>query len=123
MSLRYGIVTPPAIGHLNPMVALALELTRRGHAVVVFTVAEGARPLAGLPLEVVTIGADTFPPGSIEEAYATLGRLSGREGLRFSVAYFLREQAMLFAELPAAVRAAAVDVLLVDQLNPAGGGR
>jgi MGT family glycosyltransferase len=121
MSLRYGIVTPPAIGHLNPMVALALELTRRGHAVVVFTVAEGARPLAGLPLEVVTIGADTFPPGSIEEAYATLGRLSGREGLRFSVAYFLREQAMLFAELPAAVRAAAVDVLLVDQLNPAGG--
>ena len=79
--------------------------------------------MAGLPLEVVTIGADTFPPGSIEEAYATLGRLSGREGLRFSVAYFLREQAMLFAELPAAVRAAAVDVLLVDQLNPAGGGR
>jgi len=25
MRLRYGIVTPPAIGHLNPMVALALE--------------------------------------------------------------------------------------------------
>jgi len=121
MSLRYGIVTPPAIGHLNPMVALALELTRRGHRVVLFTVADGTRLLAGLPLEVVTIGAEAFPPGAVEEAYATLGRLSGRAGLRFSVNYFLREQAMLFAELPAAARAAAVDVLLVDQLNPAGG--
>ena len=40
MTNRYGIVTPPAIGHLNPMVALALELRRRGHEVVVFTVAE-----------------------------------------------------------------------------------
>lgn len=68
-----------------------------------------------------TIGADAFPPGAIDEAYATLGRLSGREGLRFSVAYFLREQAMLMAALPVAVREAAIDVLLVDQLNPAGG--
>jgi len=121
MAHRYGIVTPPAIGHLNPMVALGLELIRRGHAVVVFTVADGASKLTGLPLEVVTIGASSFPAGAVEEAYATLGRLSGRAGLRFSVAYFRREQAMLFAELPAALRAAAVDVLLVDQLNPAAG--
>jgi zeaxanthin glucosyltransferase len=121
MTLCYGIVTPPAIGHLNPMLALAQELIRRGHRVVLFTVADGARLLAGLPLEVVTIGAAAFPPGAVDEAYAALGRLSGRAGLRFSVTYFLREQAMLFAELPAAVRAAAVDVLLVDQLNPAGG--
>lgn len=121
MSLRYGIVTPPAIGHLNPMVALALELTRRGHTVVVFTVADAARKLAGLPLEVETIGGEAFPPGAVEEAHAALGRLSGRDGLRFSVNYFLREQAMLFAALPAAVQAAGIDVLLVDQLNPAGG--
>jgi UDP:flavonoid glycosyltransferase YjiC (YdhE family) len=34
----------------NPMLALALELTPRGHVVVVvmFTVADGARRLAGL---------------------------------------------------------------------------
>jgi MGT family glycosyltransferase len=121
MTRRYGLIAPPAIGHLNPMAALALELIRRGHAVVAFTVADGASKLAGLPLEVVTIGAEAFPPGAVEAAYATLGKLSGGAGLRFSVQYFLREQAMLFAELPAALGAAAVDVLLVDQLNPAGG--
>jgi zeaxanthin glucosyltransferase len=121
MTLRYGLITPPAIGHLNPMVALALVLIRRGHAVVVFTVADGAAKLSGLPLELVTIGAEPFPPGAVDAAYAELGRLSGRAGLRFSVDYFLSEQAMLFAELPAALQAASVDVLLVDQLNPAGG--
>ncbi|TVS07696.1 MAG: glycosyl transferase family 1, partial [Cyanobium sp. PLM2.Bin73] len=120
MTQRYGIVTPPAIGHLNPMVALALELRRRGHGVVLFTVADGARKLNGLPLEVVTIGATTFPPGAVDETYGTLGRLSGRKGLRFSVDYFRNEQAMLHAELPDAVRGAGIDVLLVDQISPAG---
>ncbi|MGL6133492.1 MAG: glycosyltransferase, partial [Prochlorococcaceae cyanobacterium] len=121
MTHRYGIVTPPAIGHLNPMVALAMELKRRGHGVVVFTVADGGRKLSGLPLEVVTIGANTFPPGAVDKAYVTLGRLSGRKGLRFSVDYFRREQAMLHEQLPEALRAAGIDVLLVDQLCPAAG--
>jgi MGT family glycosyltransferase len=121
MPHRYGIVSPPAIGHLNPLMALALELKRRGHAVVVFTVADGARKLEGLPLEVITIGTSAFPPGAVEEVYATLGRLSGRAGLLFSVDYFRREVAMLHADLPVAVRGAAIDVLLVDQLCPAAG--
>jgi zeaxanthin glucosyltransferase len=47
------------------------------------------------------------------------GCLSGRQGLRFSVAYFRREQAMLHGELPAALQAANINVLLVDQLSPA----
>ena len=121
MTHRYGIVTPPSIGHLNPMVALAMELLRRGHEVVVFTVADGARKLAGLPLKVVTIGANIFPPGTVEDAYAKLGRLSGLSGLRFTVEYFRRELAMLHEELPAAVTAAGIQLLLVDQVSPAGG--
>ena len=62
MNHCYGLVAPPAIGHLNPMVALGMELKRRGHVVVVFTVADGARKLARLPLEVVTIGSSPSRP-------------------------------------------------------------
>ena len=119
MPLRVGIVAPPAIGHLNPMVALALELIRRGHAVVVFTVADGARKLTGLPLELVTIGAERFPPGSVDAAYAQLGCLSGLAGLRFTVSYFRQEQAMLHEQLPVSLRAANLQLLLVDQVSPA----
>jgi MGT family glycosyltransferase len=102
------------------MVALALELKRRGHQLVVFTVADAARRLAGLPLELVTIGVEAFPLGSVEAAYAELGRLSGVAGLRYSVAYFRRELAMLHDQLPAAITAAGIQLLLVDQLSPAG---
>ena len=83
--------------------------------------ADGARKLAGLPLKVVTIGANIFPPGTVEDAYAKLGRLSGLSGLRFTVEYFRRELAMLHEELPAAVTAAWIQLLLVDQVSPAGG--
>lgn len=50
----------------------------------------------------------------MEEAYAVLGRLSGGAGLRFSVDYCRREQAMLYAELPEALASAAVDGLVIS---------
>ncbi|MCP9775925.1 glycosyltransferase [Cyanobium sp. WAJ14-Wanaka] len=121
MTHRYGLVSPPAIGHLNPMVALGMELQRRGHDVVVFTVADGARQLADIPLEVMTIGSTPFPPGAVEKAFATLGKLNGLEGLNFSVDFFGREQVMLLNELPQALTTAGIDLLLVDQLSPAAG--
>ncbi|MFM2159207.1 MAG: hypothetical protein RLZZ124_1681 [Cyanobacteriota bacterium] len=120
MALRIGIVAPAAIGHLNPMAALALELVRRGHTVVVFTVADGVRRLRGLPFELVALGATSFPAGSVDDAYRTLGRLSGLAGLRFTVDYLRDEQAMLHAELPEACTAAGIELLLVDQVTPAG---
>lgn len=117
----FGFVVPPAIGHLNPMVALALELRGRGHRCVLFTVADGAARLSGLPLEVVSLGADVFPEGRVRAIQDELGRLSGLAGLRWTVAYLRRELAMLLRELPAAVEAAGCDTLVVDQVCPAGG--
>ncbi|MEB3332248.1 MAG: nucleotide disphospho-sugar-binding domain-containing protein [Synechococcaceae cyanobacterium] len=114
-------MVPPAIGHLNPMVALALELRRRGHRCVLFCVADGLERLAGLPLELVSLGVTAFPAGSVRAIQAELGRRSGLGGLRWTVAYLRRELAMLLAELPEAVRAAGCDALVVDQVCPAGG--
>lgn len=120
-SYSLGFVVPPAIGHLNPMVSLALELRRRGHRCVLFSVVDGARRLDGLPLEVVCLGAAAFPAGSVAAIQAELGRRSGLSGLRWTVAYLRRELAMLLAELPGAVTAAGCDALVVDQVCPAGG--
>lgn len=115
---KFGMVCPPAIGHLNPMAAIALELRRRGPRVTLFGVPDAVAKVARLDLDVVEIGATDYPRGSIDAAYRTLGRLSGKEGLEFSINFFRREGAMLFREAPQAIVDAGIEALIIDQLTP-----
>ena len=65
---HYGILCPPAIGHLNPICALGNELKRRGHRVTLFQVAEMENKLKTTGLEFQEIGAAEYEPGE-EESY------------------------------------------------------
>jgi zeaxanthin glucosyltransferase len=110
-----GILCPGAIGHLNPMCNLGMELMRRGHRVTLFGVPEVAEKIERSSLEFYEIGASDFPPG------AELGRLTGLAGLKFAIKFFEREAKMLFRDAPEAIRTAGIDLLLVDQVTNAGG--
>ena len=116
-----GILCPGAIGHLNPMCNLGMELIRRGHKVTLFGVPEVAEKIDRSNLEFYEIGASDFPPGSIETMYAQLGRLTGLAGLKFAIKFFEQEAKMLFRDAPEAIRQAGIDLLLVDQVTNAGG--
>lgn len=116
-----GILCPGAIGHLNPMCNLGMELIRRGHKVTLFGVPEVAEKIARSNVEFCEIGASDFPSGSIETMYAELGRLNGLAGLKFAIEFFEREAKMLFRDAPEAIRQAGIDLLLVDQVTNAGG--
>lgn len=117
MTIRFGIFCPPALGHLNPICALALELQRRGHSVTLFGVPDALAKVENLDIATYEIGALDYPRGSVDRAYKTLGRLTGRAGLKFSVELFKRETKMLFREAPQAIRAANIEVLIVDQIT------
>jgi zeaxanthin glucosyltransferase len=78
-----GILCPGAIGYLNPMCNLGMELMRRGHKVTLFGVPEVAEKIDRSNLEFYEIGASDFPPGSIATMYAELGRLTGLAGLKW----------------------------------------
>ncbi|MBG1268333.1 glycosyltransferase [Nostoc sp. WHI] len=116
-----GILCPGAIGHLNPMCNLGIELLRRGHKVTLFGVPEVEEKISQSALEFYEIGASDFPPGSIETMYVQLGQLTGLEGLKFAIQFFEKEANMLFRDAPEAIRNARVDLLLVDQVTTAGG--
>ncbi|MFM7425871.1 MAG: glycosyltransferase [Elainella sp.] len=117
MTTRFGIFCPPAIGHLNPICALALELQRRGHSVTLFGVPDALAKVEKLDLATCEIGALDYPRGSIDRAYKTLGELTGRAGLKFTIDFFKRETEMLFREAPEAIRAADIEMLIVDQVT------
>jgi MGT family glycosyltransferase len=114
---RFGFFCPPAIGHLNPMCALALELQRRGHIVILFGVSDAVAKLANLNLTIWEMGTMDYPKGSVDAAYRTLGKLTGKAGLEFTIDLFKRETQMLFREAPQAIRAANIDVLIIDQIS------
>lgn len=114
---HFGIFCPGAIGHLNPMCALGRELLRRGHQVTLFGVPDVRGKIAKSGLAFYEIGVADFPPGSVEDTYKQLGKLSGLPGLKFSIQFFKQEAAVLFQEAPAAIRTARIEALLVDQVT------
>jgi MGT family glycosyltransferase len=118
--VRFGIVSPPVPGHLNPFIALALALRDGGHEAVFVQMADvGSRvERAGLPF--VAIGADDHPPGSLRRALETLGTLHGRAALSFVVDAVSKTTRMFCREGVEALRDARVDALLVDQTEPVG---
>lgn len=118
---HFGIFCPGAIGHLNPMVSLGRELVRRGHRVTLFGVPDVRAKVVQSGLEFFELGASEFPPGRLDEIYAQLGELDGLPGLKFSIEYFQKDAEMLFRRAPAAIQAAGVEALLVDQVTTAAG--
>jgi UDP:flavonoid glycosyltransferase YjiC (YdhE family) len=73
---RFGIFCSSAVGHLNPMCAIALELQRRGHIVILFGVPEALDKVSGLNLATVEIGSFDYFIRSVKFAYRTMGKLT-----------------------------------------------
>ncbi|GFH38347.1 glycosyltransferase [Streptomyces pacificus] len=114
---RFLLVVPPLVGHVNPLVGVAAELTARGHHVAWAGVPELVRRLAGPD-------APVFPsPASWAEAERPVrpADIRGPEALRFLWERFLVPLADAMAD---GVREAALafrpDVVLADQQAPAG---
>ncbi|UGY94918.1 glycosyltransferase [Streptomyces gobiensis] len=124
--MRVLFVVPPLAGHVNPTVAVAAELTARGHEVAWTGPAKVLAPMLPPGSRLLPSGDGTGAvPGSDSGDYAALHEqwrdLRGVAALRF-----LWEEALIplaHAMLPgvaAAVDAYAPDVLVADQQALAG---
>ena len=118
---HFGIICPSAIGHLNPMCALGAELQRRNHSVTIFGIADIESKIENSGLNFWSIGEKDFPPGSLEQQYDELGKMSKTKGLKFTIELILNETKMLFNDLPQAIKSAGVEALIIDQVLRAGG--
>lgn len=113
-----GILCPPLPGHLNPIATLGRALVRRGHRVTVFQVADLKERVAAEGLEFSPIGT---PSAELAELIDKMGKLTGLASLRFVVQGASRLAGIVCREGPDVLRKAGVDLLLVDQNEPAGG--
>src|SRR5579863_6662334 len=118
---HFGIISPPVSGHLHPFSALGRELRARGHRVTCFQVRDVEEKIVALGIDYRPIGERDYPPGSLPQSLAQLGRRKGLDALRFTVRAVEQTSVMVCRDAPAAIRSAGVDALLVDQMEPAGG--
>lgn len=117
---RFLFVVPPFTGHVNPTIAVAAELARRGNEVA----------WTGLPgaTEALLPEGATFVPATSPEVAAYVDELGDRRpDLRGAAAFkFLQEEVLLplaaamVSGVDAAVDSFGADVLVVDQQALAG---
>lgn len=117
---RLGAFCFPGTGHLNPMTALAHSLELRGHQVVLFGIPDTEAQVRAAKIEFCTIGADDYPPGTLQKLDEQLARLKGLAAFRFTLQRVRDSAQMVLRDGPEAVRAAKIDALLVDEAEFAG---
>lgn len=118
--MHFGIISPPVPGHLHPFGALGRELIARGHRVTVFHMRDLEERVRREDLEFVAVGESDHPPGTLAESLRKIAGLSGLAGVRFTVEAVRKTTEMMCRDGPAAMRGAAIEFLLVDQMEPAG---
>lgn len=118
---HFGIVCPNFTGHLNTMFPLGQELQRRGHRVTLFGKLDIEAKVIAAGLEFRAIGESEFPRGSVAKSLGELGKLSGREALRYTVNLVRQSAEVLLRDAPKLMKEAGVEALLVDQVSPEGG--
>jgi zeaxanthin glucosyltransferase len=118
---HFGIITPPVSGHIDPFAALGRTLVSTGHKVTCFQVIDLEQKIQSEGLGFYPIGQSDHPRGSLPQSLAEIGRRKGQAALKFTIQAVASTTVMVCRDAPAAIRAAGVDALLVDQMEPAGG--
>ncbi|HET9370993.1 MAG TPA: glycosyltransferase, partial [Vicinamibacterales bacterium] len=119
--MHFGIISPPVSGHIHPMAVLGRELIARGHRVTYLQMLDLEEKIRSEGLEFEPIGEDVFPKGWLPQSLAALGRLKGSAALRFTVGEVTKTTEAICRDAPAAIKRLAIDALIVDQTEPAGG--
>ena len=110
----------PGAGHLNPFTALGRRLQQRGHRVIIFGIADTEARVRAAGVEFRQIGIEDYPLGTLRKLDDKLSRLRGLSTFRFTVERVRNHARMVLRDGPAAVKAAGVEAMLVDEADMAG---
>lgn len=103
------------------MATLGRALVRRGHRVTIFQIPGMRESIERQQLEFRPLGWQSSRSAELAEAVLELGRRSGLSALRFTLDCGRRLASVVCEYGPEAVRAAGIDLLIVDDNEPAGG--
>lgn len=118
--MHIGITCPELMGHLNPMISLGSELTRRGHRVSVLASGHCTELLRQGGLEHIVLPTTDEEGWDARPDWQLVGEKAGIRAFLHTSKIFRRLARNFRLQAPDALRAAGVDALIVDQFSPGG---
>ncbi len=119
--IHFGIICPPATGHLNTILPLGQELQKRGHRVTLFGILDTKAKTVAAGIEFCVLGESEFPLGSVDKKNDLIGELSGKEARQYALNWREKLVPVLLEEGKDAIAQAGVTALLVDHKSKEGG--
>lgn len=116
-----GFLFPPIPGHINPNATLGRALANRGHRVTVFHLPEARAAIEAQQLHFQPLGEGHTATREIADAVARLATMTGLRALRFTIQCGAALARAVCEYGPAAIQQTGVELLVVDQNEPAGG--
>ena len=122
--MRILLILPPYPGHLDPAMALAAALQAHDHELALLTTADGAahvrRHHGDLDITVLEIGATSHPPGHIRQMQEAIASLTNLAAVHAWLDDGERHGDLICREGQSVVARWDPDLVLVDQVEPAG---
>lgn len=119
--MHLGLISYPSTGPMHMVLPLAQALARRGHQVTLLAPPDAEAKARAAGVELRTIGAKPFPPGSLDVFHERLGRMKGLPALRYTLEQLVDQARMILDEGPSACRELGIDALVVNQSSISGG--
>jgi MGT family glycosyltransferase len=113
-----AIITPPTVGHINPLQVLARELVSIGHRVTMVHVGDMARYVTDP--EVGFASVEAGEAGALDAYLALLGQPTGARGLTRMIRATAAMTATLLDGAPATLARIGADAVIADTAEPAG---
>lgn len=117
---HFGMLCPALPGHLNPMITLGRELKKRGHSVTFFQIKDVEDKIRREDLGFKAIGESDYPIGSLKQFLTKLGELKGVAAVKYWHEDHQDIAGIICRDTPNIIKSEKIEVLLVDQLEPAG---
>jgi zeaxanthin glucosyltransferase len=121
INTHIGLLSPPVPSHLNTMITLGLELQKRNIKVTYFQVPELEAQIRAVGFDFLPIGKADWKKGSLNKYTEQLGKKSGLAGLFYAIATNRDMNRIICRDVPTLAKKAGIELLLVDQIQPAGG--
>jgi zeaxanthin glucosyltransferase len=113
----YALLCPPALGHVNPFMALARELNKRGHRTIFYQLKDYESLIIKSGFEVRVYGETEFPRGAWLASAERFATLSGNSAMEHFINVIEKKTLAGLVDLPELIRADRVDAIIADQVG------